>query len=50
MSDVRGKVDWTQTQLSEMVRELGGTVESALTISVTHVVAVGFGSPKYMVS
>ena len=32
------------------MKELGGEVESALTINVTHVVATGFGSPKYNVS
>lgn len=36
--------------LSALVKELGGDVESALTIKVTHVVASGYGSPKYLVS
>ncbi|BEI85351.1 hypothetical protein CcaverHIS002_0507520 [Cutaneotrichosporon cavernicola] len=34
--------------LSEIVRKLGGSIESALTVSTTHVVAPGFGSPKYL--
>ncbi|WVW83245.1 hypothetical protein I302_105264 [Kwoniella bestiolae CBS 10118] len=34
--------------LSALAKELGATVENALTIHVTHVVAVGYGSPKYL--
>ncbi|GMK55402.1 hypothetical protein CspeluHIS016_0204580 [Cutaneotrichosporon spelunceum] len=34
--------------LTALVRKLGGSVESALTVSTTHVVAPGFGSPKYL--
>lgn len=37
-------------RLSKLVGKLGGNIESALTISTTHVVAPGFGSPKYLVS
>jgi hypothetical protein len=33
-----------------MATKLGATIESALTVSVTHVVASGFGSAKYAVS
>lgn len=33
-----------------MAKQLGATVEAALTITVTHVVAIGFNSPKYHVS
>jgi DNA replication regulator DPB11 len=36
--------------LSMLVQDMGGTVESALTVKVTHVVASGTGSPKYLVS
>lgn len=39
-----------KTELGKMVRSLGGVVETALTIKVTHVIAKGFGSPKYLVS
>lgn len=39
-----------QPLLSEQAKELGAIVENALTISVTHVVAAGYGSPKYLVS
>ncbi|ORY32222.1 hypothetical protein BCR39DRAFT_523376 [Naematelia encephala] len=35
-------------RLTELVRELGGEVEHALTVDVTHIIAVGFGSPKYL--
>ncbi|KAK8869919.1 hypothetical protein IAR55_000487 [Kwoniella newhampshirensis] len=34
-------------QLTQLARELGATVESALTVHVTHVVAISYGSPKY---
>ncbi|WWD01536.1 hypothetical protein V866_008481 [Kwoniella sp. B9012] len=34
--------------LAALAKELGATVENALTIHVTHVVAVGYGSPKYL--
>lgn len=30
------------------MKELGGQVENALTVNVTHVIAAGFGSAKYM--
>ncbi|WVN85237.1 uncharacterized protein L203_100382 [Cryptococcus depauperatus CBS 7841] len=36
--------------LGGLAKELGAQVETALTKSVTHVVAVGFDSPKYHVS
>ena len=39
-----------QAYLTGLVRELGGRVESALTIHVTHVIASSYGSPKYAVS
>ncbi|CAK9780911.1 hypothetical protein CC85DRAFT_62497 [Cutaneotrichosporon oleaginosum] len=35
-------------ELSKQVRALGGRIESALTVSTTHVVAPGFGSAKYL--
>lgn len=35
-------------KLSALVKELGGKVENALTVNVTHVIAQGFGSAKYM--
>lgn len=35
--------------LSRFVKALGGEIESALTVNVTHVVAPGFGTPKYNV-
>lgn len=35
-------------KLSALVKELGGKVENALTVNVTHVIASGFGSAKYM--
>ncbi|WRT67010.1 uncharacterized protein IL334_003976 [Kwoniella shivajii] len=34
--------------LTALAKELGAMVENALTIHVTHVVAVGFGSAKYL--
>lgn len=36
--------------LSKLVVALGGAVESALTVKVTHVIASGPGSAKYLVS
>lgn len=36
--------------LAKLVKDLGGEIETALTVNVTHVVAPGFGSPKYLVS
>ncbi|OCF35397.1 hypothetical protein I316_02947 [Kwoniella heveanensis BCC8398] len=35
-------------QLTALAKELGAGVESALTVNVTHVVASGFGSAKYL--
>lgn len=35
-------------RLSAFVKELGGQVENALTVNVTHVIASGSGSAKYM--
>nr|XP_018263947.1 uncharacterized protein I303_03824 [Kwoniella dejecticola CBS 10117]OBR86105.1 hypothetical protein I303_03824 [Kwoniella dejecticola CBS 10117] len=34
--------------LTALAKELGATVENALTIHVTHVVAIGYGSAKYL--
>ncbi|WWC69573.1 uncharacterized protein I206_103516 [Kwoniella pini CBS 10737] len=38
----------SKAALTALAKELGGTVENALTIHVTHVVAVGYGSAKYL--
>lgn len=38
-----------KSALVKLVAALGGKTESALTVNVTHVVAPGFGSPKYLV-
>lgn len=45
----RVNADLAQQELSVMAKELGAAVESALTIAVTHVVASGYGSAKYLV-
>jgi len=39
-----------QPHLTQLVKELGGEVENALTVTVTHVVAKDYGSAKYNVS
>ncbi len=38
-----------QAYLTGLAKEIGALVESALTVTVTHVVASGFGSAKYLV-
>ena len=35
--------------LAALAQELGALIDNALTVEVTHVIASGFGSPKYMV-
>lgn len=37
-----------KAELTSHVRELGATVESALTVHSTHVIASGFASAKYL--